>query len=518
MRRGLSLRALGAAALVAGALVAPVEVVAPASAGAAASGVLMVVATPATPTAGEVAVRNRLVADGYTVTLADDDTVTVAATAGMALVVVSQSSSSNSAAVRSLAGIAVPVWVAKPFLLPTFGLTTSATTDYGDVAAAPVTVVDPTHPMVAGRSGTVTLQTGARLSWGRAPASAKVAATVSGNATMYSIAKGAALASGAAAPACRLTFPLFTTGPTTFTADAWAMVDATAAWAVAGCPATAAPKGPLLGGWSADYAWYDATIGPATIYRTYDTAFSFPTWQQTDAYVEHGAAREDYSFQLPPAGVAAGTYDAQLSAFLATTPPNLIITNYHEPEQEIANGDFTAAQFRASLVRLAQLVRAQNAADGGTRMVSLILMYDTVYGFKGRNPMDYWPGQDPSGRNWVDVVSFDTYALPHNTETACCPQGYTDGVKWQTAKYLLDPSIAFARSVGSPWMISEFAFLEDVTDPNHKANAIKDFVAYAAANGALAVEYWDAQGGRADWRLRYSSAATAAWRTLVQGG
>jgi hypothetical protein len=362
----------------------------------------------------------------------------------------------------------------------------------------------------------VTLQTGSRLSWGKAPASAKVAATVGGNPTMYSIAKGAALANGAAAPACRLTFPLFATGPTMFTADAWAMVDATAAWAVAGCRAGTTSSKPLLGGWSADYAWYDANIGPAKIYRTYDDGWTFATWQQTDAYVEHGTAREDYSFQLPPAGVAAGTYDAQLRAFIATTPKNLIITNFHEPEQEIANGEFTAAQFRGSLIRLAQLIRAQNAADGGTRMVSLILMYDTVYGFKGRNPLDYWPGKDPGGRNWVDVISFDTYALPHNTLTACCPAGYTDGIKWQSAKYLLDPSIAFARSLGSPWMISEFGYLEDVTDPNHKAQAIKDFVAYAAANGALAVEYWDNAGTRADWRLRYSSITTAAWRALVQ--
>ena len=129
-----------------------------------------------------------------------------------------------------------------------------------------------------------------------------------------------------------------------------------------------------------------------------------------------------------------------------------------------------------------------------------------------------WPGKDGAGRNWADVISFDTYALPHNTGTACCPAGFTDGVKWQTAKYLLDPSIAFAKSIGSPWMVSEFAFLEDVTDASHKARAIKDFVAYAKANGALAVEYWDAVGRRADWRLRNGSQATAAWRTLVQGG
>jgi hypothetical protein len=274
---------------------------------------------------------------------------------------------------------------------------------------------------------------------------------------------------------------------------------------------------PMLGGWSSDYAWYNANIGPAQIYRTYDVGFHYPTWQQTLAYLNHGNATEDYSFQLSPADVAAGKDDAILTSFIATTPKDVIITNWHEPEQEIAAGQFTAAQFRNSIIKLAQIVRAQNALDGGTRRVSVILMYDTIYGFKGRNPYDYWPGRDPNGQNWADLISFDTYALPHNTLTACCPRGYTDGIKWQTAKYLLDPSINFAKSIGSPWMVSEFGYLEDIHDPTHKARSIQDFVAYARQNGAVAVEYWDASGTRADWRLRYSSAATTAWRNLVQG-
>jgi hypothetical protein len=132
--------------------------------------------------------------------------------------------------------------------------------------------------------------------------------------------------------------------------------------------------------------------------------------------------------------------------------------------------------------------------------------------------MNYWPGVDPAtGKNYADLISFDTYALPHNTNTACCPAGYTDGIKWQTGKYLLDPSIAFAKKIGSPWMISEFGFLEDVHDPTHKARAIKDFVSYARQNGAVAVEYWDDGGRRADWKLRHSANATTAWHDLVQG-
>lgn len=279
--------------------------------------------------------------------------------------------------------------------------------------------------------------------------------------------------------------------------------------------AAAMPK-PLLGGWSRDATWYSGHVGPVQIYRMYDLGFTWATWDKTMAYRLHGNAPEDYSFNLPPADVAAGRDDAKLRTFIASTPKNIILTNYHEPEQEIAAGRFTAAQFRASIVRLASLVHAQNTIDGGTRRVSVILMYDTIYGFKGRNPMDYWPGRNPAtGVNYADLISFDTYALPHATNTAGVPRGFTDGLKWQTAKQLLDPSIAFATRIGSPWMVSEFGYLEDVNNPSRKGQAITDFVNYARLHGAVAVEYWDAYGSRADWQLRYGTRTVAAWKAIV---
>jgi hypothetical protein len=274
------------------------------------------------------------------------------------------------------------------------------------------------------------------------------------------------------------------------------------------------PK-PLLGGYTHDPAWYGATVGPVQIRRNYDMAFQYPTWQQTFAYRTFGNVRADYSFQLPPGDLASGVADARLKTFLASTPTDIILTNYHEPENEIADGLFSAKQFRASISHLSTLVRAQNARDGGSRRVSVVLMYDTVYGFKGRNPLDYWPGRDASGVNYADLISFDTYGLPHKTHTPGVPAGFTDGLKWQTAGQLLDPSIAFAKKIGSPWMVSEFGFLEDVNQPMRKANAVTDFVNYARLHGAVAVEYWDSFGSRADWQLRYRANASQAWKTIV---
>ncbi len=275
------------------------------------------------------------------------------------------------------------------------------------------------------------------------------------------------------------------------------------------------PK-PLLGGSTSDPAWYSSHIGPVHIYRSYDPGFSKATWQQTSAYRQHGSAPEDYSFNLPPAQLASGADDAKLNTFLATTPKNLIITNQHEPEHSIETGEFTAAAFRASIVHLATLVHAQNARDGGARRVSVILMSDTILSLYGRHPLNYWPGRGPDGENYADLISFDTYALPHATNTAGVPAGFTDGVKWKTAAELLDPSIAFARQIGSRWLVSEFAYLEDVNAPMRRANAIAAFVNYARLYGAVAVEYWDGVGRRADWRLRNGgSNAATAWRNVV---
>jgi len=90
---------------------------------------------------------------------------------------------------------AVPVWVAKPYLFDDFGLTGRvAGTDYGDKAGSALTISDPGHPLAAGRNGTVTIQSGGRVSYGRPAASAAIVARAGTDASMFTIAPGDALA------------------------------------------------------------------------------------------------------------------------------------------------------------------------------------------------------------------------------------------------------------------------------------------------------------------------------------
>ena len=82
--------------------------------------------------------------------------------------------------------------------------------------------------MAAGRTGTVTLQTSGRISYGRPTAAATVVARSGTDATIFTLSPGQTQSNGQAAPACRVTFPLWANGPTMFTTDGWALFDAAA--------------------------------------------------------------------------------------------------------------------------------------------------------------------------------------------------------------------------------------------------------------------------------------------------
>lgn len=287
------------------------------------------------------------------------------------------------------------------------------------------------------------------------------------------------------------------------------------------------PFNSLIGGVATDWTWFDTNVGVVQIYRDFDSGgFHYPTWQQTKAYARHpNAAANDYSFEILPQVLAdpASGAQAQVAAFLATTPRNLQVTNYHEPDAKYV-GKFTPAQHRAGTVALANLVRAQNAADGGTRRTSVTLM-NVTFGITGTTKAtDWWPTDTVDGGH-ADIISVDAYALPHATNTTGVPVGYTDGVNWKIPTALLTNVYNFALARQIPWSVSELGYLEDIHDPLRKANTIRDVVAWAKSHGAHHVSYFDNKGPRADWRLRYNnppipsqsttSNATVTWKSLV---
>ena len=202
------------------------------------SAVLMVVANPAALLAGETAVRNRLIGSGYLVTVVDDNVAVVADANGKAFVLLSSSITVNSVA-ATFRNVTIPVWVAKPYFFDDFGMTgPTADVDYGSKAVSAIQIVNATHPMAAGLSGTVALRSGTyRVSFGVAAASATVVASADGPATIFTLTAGAQLAGGTGTAAgCRLTFPIFQDVPQHYNSNAWTMFDSAATFAAGGCP------------------------------------------------------------------------------------------------------------------------------------------------------------------------------------------------------------------------------------------------------------------------------------------
>ncbi len=154
------LRSTGAA-LVAVDLTLAALVVGSSAEAAAPASVTLVVGAPTSLTPGDAAVRSRLQGAGYTVTVADDDTVT-AAGAGATTFTIVTSSINNSILGSRLSGLATPLWVAKPYSFDDYGLAGPiGEVDYGSRAEHHRQRGRAGHPLAAGRSGTVTIQSGA---------------------------------------------------------------------------------------------------------------------------------------------------------------------------------------------------------------------------------------------------------------------------------------------------------------------------------------------------------------------
>ena len=153
--------------------------------------VVMVVADPSALIAGEIAVRNRLMNDGFSVSVIDDNPVTPADANGTAFVFVSSTVNANTLRAK-LRDVTQPVWMAKPYLLDDMLMTGPvADVDYGNVSSASVAITDAAHPLAAGLSGTVTVTTANHTkSFGVPGPAADVVATATGGQPPSSIRPG----------------------------------------------------------------------------------------------------------------------------------------------------------------------------------------------------------------------------------------------------------------------------------------------------------------------------------------
>ena len=197
------------------------------------------------------------------------------------------------------------------------------------------------------------------------------------------------------------------------------------------------------------------------------------------------------SFKLPPADVVAGKDDALLQQFFAETPRPTYFTYWHEPEDDIEKGHFTAAQYRAAWAHITAIARA----SGKPLRATLILMGYTARPSSHRNWRDYYPGPDS-----VDVIAWDSYEWGPN----------------DTPDMVFGGARAVAAEAGKPWAVAETGVsLVAVPDPaarNQRLTALSHYLATANPRPEF-VSYFDSEPDSTwKWNVSRIPSAAAAWR------
>lgn len=111
------------------------------------------------------------------------------------------------------------------------------------------------------------------------------------------------------------------------------------------------------------------------------------------------------SFKASPSEINSGSLDQRMRDWFRTAPRDRTIwwTYYHEPEDNIEAGEFTAATYRTAWQRL---VRLADEAGNPNLQATLILMGWTLEPGSKRNWRDYYAGPE-----YIDVLGWDLYNL-----------------------------------------------------------------------------------------------------------
>lgn len=182
----------------------------------------------------DAAIKARLEALNYVVTVKDGAGATAVDATGKAVVVISSTVTPTSVGTK-FRTVAVPVVTWESGLFTNMGMTGSTNKDYGTVTRqTQITITSLTHPLAAGLSGNVIVVTvSGTLDWGKPNANASAVATVIGDSTktvIFGYARGAVMP-GLTAPERRVGLFMYDTSAASFTANGGALFDAAIKWA-----------------------------------------------------------------------------------------------------------------------------------------------------------------------------------------------------------------------------------------------------------------------------------------------
>jgi hypothetical protein len=201
------------------------------------------------------------------------------------------------------------------------------------------------------------------------------------------------------------------------------------------------------------------------------------------------------SFKALPKTLLSGADDAALKHFFNTAPTGHPIywCYYHEPEDNIAAGQFKLADYKAAWAHVVTLARA--AHNPALHATLILMQWDLV-----KASHRYWHNYFPGG-GIIDVLGWDAY--PTGSATNVNPQLEPPGG-------FMGPAIAASKSVGLPYGFPEFG----LSTPKGRPGWLKTVGNYIMHSGALFASYFDGNHQYPTLRLT-DSASIAVWRSFV---
>lgn len=253
------------------------------------------------------------------------------------------------------------------------------------------------------------------------------------------------------------------------------------------------------GGWAGAFDRADTEYGPLEMLRVFHSGLP-PAWPGSAA--DTAGRTVNVSFKAHPRDVLAGAHDRALTDWFAGMPSDRDIywTYYHEPEDNIEAGEFSAADYREAWRRVAGL--ASEVANP-RRYATLVLMGWTLEPGSGRDWRDYYPGGDV-----IAVLGWDIYNLDYAAGEYSAPE------------VLFDRAIEASRAEGKPWGIAEYGGRRVPGDGSgqRRAGWIRATTGYLADHEypPLWVAWYDALiGDGEDYRLADDPSRTA-WQEFVR--